>query len=366
MSTLEQKNVPLSADAVARLVDTARRTQQRGDTARARLLLQRLAQQNPDTVAVWQALADVAENDAERLEALERMAALEPKPQPQPRSYETQRLEVVEPPAPVVEPFPEPEPQADPLVWQPVSLTPSEPEPNPARQIRWPVYVIIAIALLILLLVALFRWSDLFAPQQSAAPPAPAPELSPVIPTLRDAATSAIPTSAPVGQSPVAASPQPTQAPPLPTRPLQPTQRPRLTAGTVIKEGEWDISLLRPEHALLLDGSIGSMQPQGRFALAIVSISNVNQVASRFPAELFTLEDEKGRRYRPVPGASTAYLTAFARGVNGDLSVEEEIPANAGFVSIPVIFDVPLDARDLRLFIGDTSVGWPLPGGANP
>jgi hypothetical protein len=149
---------------------------------------------------------------------------------------------------------------------------------------------------------------------------------------------------------------------------LQPTQRPRLTAGTVItdKKGEWDISLLRPEHALLLDGSIGSMQPEGRFALAIVSISNVNQVASRFPTELFTLEDEKGRRYRPVPGASTAYLTAFARGVNGDLSVEEEIPANAGFVSVPVIFDVPLDARDLRLFIGDTSVGWPLPGGANP
>ncbi|HEU5086409.1 MAG TPA: hypothetical protein VFT99_03150, partial [Roseiflexaceae bacterium] len=68
----------------------------------------------------------------------------------------------------------------------------------------------------------------------------------------------------------------------------------------------------------------------------------------------------------PTPGASAAYLATFGRGQYGDVSLDEVIPANAGNVSVPVIFDVPLDARDLRLYVGDEPTGWEFAAPATP
>jgi hypothetical protein len=120
----------------------------------------------------------------------------------------------------------------------------------------------------------------------------------------------------------------------------------------------WHASLIRPEHAVLLEGSIGALQPNGRFVLALVAVGNDSAAPAHIPPDLFTLVDGQGRRYLPIPGASTVYLDTYGRGQRGDLSMEEEIPPGGGNVSVPLIFDVPPDTRDLTLHIGDAVAGW--------
>jgi hypothetical protein len=120
--------------------------------------------------------------------------------------------------------------------------------------------------------------------------------------------------------------------------------------------------LLRPEYAVLLDGSIAMHQPKGRFVLVLVAIGNDGRVPARIPGDLFTLVDDQGMRYLPLPTASTAYLNTYGRGQRGDLSMEENIPPGGGNVSVPLIFDVPQNARDLTLHFGVAPGGWPIMG----
>jgi hypothetical protein len=113
---------------------------------------------------------------------------------------------------------------------------------------------------------------------------------------------------------------------------------------------------------LLLDGSIGTLQPQGRFALALVAVANGGALAETLPLELVTIVDAAGNRYQPELAASDVYLSTYGRGQVGDLSLREAIPPGAGNVSIPLIFDVPVGARDLYLVISGDTKGWRLPG----
>jgi hypothetical protein len=66
-----------------------------------------------------------------------------------------------------------------------------------------------------------------------------------------------------------------------------------------------------------------------------------------------------------VPTASTVYLNTYGRGQRGDLSLEEEIPPGGGNVSVPLIFDVLADARDLRLYVAGEPLGWAVGGAAS-
>jgi hypothetical protein len=111
---------------------------------------------------------------------------------------------------------------------------------------------------------------------------------------------------------------------------------------------------------VLLDGAIGTLQPRGRFVLALVVVGNDGATPARIPADLLTLVDAQGNSYQPVPAASTAFLAAYGRGQRGDLSMEEEIPTGGGNVSIPLIFDVPPTAHGLILRVSGASVGWPV------
>jgi hypothetical protein len=113
---------------------------------------------------------------------------------------------------------------------------------------------------------------------------------------------------------------------------------------------------------VVLNGPIGSRQPNGRFILALVAVGNGGATAAVAPETLFTLVDQRGNRYLPEPALSTLYLETFGRGVYGDFSLGEAIPAGIGQVSVPVIFDVPLDARGLSLHLGDSVAGWPVQG----
>jgi hypothetical protein len=132
----------------------------------------------------------------------------------------------------------------------------------------------------------------------------------------------------------------------------------------VIARGAWHASLLRPDYAVPLDGAIGTLQPRGRFILALVDIGNNGTAPARIPANLFSIQAGDGHRYLPVPAASTAYLEAYGHGQRGDLSMEEQIPSG-GNVSVPLIFDVPAAARELMLHVGDEPRGW-MVGDAAP
>ncbi len=159
-------------------------------------------------------------------------------------------------------------------------------------------------------------------------------------------------------QSPVATIAPTATATPSPTL----TPLPTLPAGTVILRDFWTLTLLRPDHAVILNGPIGSRQPNGRFVLALVAVGNGGAAATLAPPELFVLIDDQGVRYLPEPGLSTLYLETFGRGRYGDFSLDEAIPAGIGQVSVPVIFDVPVNARGLSLHLGDSVAGWPVLG----
>ena len=133
----------------------------------------------------------------------------------------------------------------------------------------------------------------------------------------------------------------------------------------MIVRSPWHISLLRPEYGVLLDGAIGSLQPHGRFALVLVTVGNDGTAPARIPPNLFTLEDNSGHGYKPLPAASTTYLNTYGRGLRGDLSMEEDIPPGGGNVSVPLIFDVLADAGDLRLHIAGEPLGWAVGGAAS-
>jgi hypothetical protein len=382
---------------VTSLLQTAARVRDRGDLPRARALLRALAAQAPGDWQVWQALADVAESDAERLDALQHLAALAEPPAPSvtrplPEVHGPQALPTIDaatratPSAPPADqPRRDLAPPADP-VWEAPRVSTAEDSAPPPGWFRshWLTYAFGALIVLLLigvLLVARDRLPTTGA-QPTPTPPLPgvgvgvpataAPSLPTAVllptaqPTNAPAGTldPAIPTAAPsLPTAVLLPTAPPTNAPagtPNPTIPTAAPVGPALAPGQVVQDGAWSITVLRPEHLLPLDGSIGATAPRGRFVLALLAVSNGGPSPARLPAERLVLTDSRGNRYTPAPGASSAYLAAFQRGVRGDLSLDEEIPAGAGIVSVPVIFDVPTDAAGVALRVGDAAAGWPV------
>jgi hypothetical protein len=195
------------------------------------------------------------------------------------------------------------------------------------------------------------------APSPATVAPTGAP-VTPIVPSLPAS------TLAPTFPPPPASTLAPTGAPVTPTVSLPPTSTPAptLPPGTVILRDVWTLTLLRPDHAVVLNGPIGSRQPNGRFILALVAVGNGGATAAVAPETLFALVDHRGNRYLPEPALSTLYLETFGRGVYGDFSLGEAIPTGIGQVSVPVIFEVPVDARGLSLHLGDSVAGWPVQG----
>ena len=203
--------------------------------------------------------------------------------------------------------------------------------------------------------------------QPEAGRPAPTPTLpgasqQPAVVGGAAPTATAVATSAEPSARPTPTAPEPTAtATPLP----QPTVPPNLAPGQVLTQAPWHASLLRPEYAVPLDGSIGPLQPHGRFMLVLVAVGNNGQAPARIPKDLFTLVDSRGSRYLPLPNASKIFLDTYGRGQRGDLSMEEEIPAGGGDLSVPLIFDVPQGARGLTLVFDDAHEGWAV-GDAAP
>ncbi len=396
-----QQLPPLPPEAVTTLLARARQIQKQGNDAGARTVLRALSARAPDDTRVWAMLAVLAETREERYHALSRLVAIDPANQPAqaalarlaPAAAHRPAHPAPEPvaePAPVTESAPESAPEPHRPVQQepapadrrpvlPPRYSPSESSyvmppaslvaeqaaypPLRRRQPRWPLFVVLGTgALIAIALIVLFpRWQrgDFAArpaatpalPGGAAASPtdAPAPSAAPTAAPTPPPSVTPVPTSAPA----TAVSPVETAATSAPgTESLQP--------GDIAQQGIWTASLLDAAYARVLDGSIGDLQPQGRFLLAMMVINNNGTTPAMLPEDFFTLIDTQGQRYRSRKVASTTFLNTFGRGQYGDLSLEEEIPAGVN-VTVPVIFDVPEGVSGLQLRVGGADIGWAMP-----
>ncbi|MBK9710929.1 MAG: hypothetical protein IPO81_06255 [Kouleothrix sp.] len=370
---------PLPPATVAALLETATRARRSGNIPAARALLRALSLQQPDSSQVWLALALVAETRIEQRRALERVIALDPAnslaqrglarigavdttaPPPQPAGGRvTRRLDDQAPEGEATIAAARDEAGARPAA----ALTPTAPSPEErAQALRWPLYAIIVASLIVVLVAALLLRPEWFA--RSASSPEPTPALGAGAPTAAPA--SAAPTIAASAAPAATAAAQPTLAPqpsatPGPTATPEPTMPPGLPPGEIVTQGQWHAILIRPDYAMLLEGSIGALQPRGRFLLALVAVGNDGAAPARIPSDLFAVVDREGNRYAPLPAASTAYLDSYGRGQRGDLSMEDAIPPDGGNKSVPLIFDIPQGARDLSLVVKGAPKGWAISG----
>jgi hypothetical protein len=377
----------MSAD-LERLLRIGVKAVRSGNTAAARGLFRALAREYPHDPRVWLGLAGSASDRNEQRYALEQVLLLDP--QNTSAHNGLARLNAALPPSVDLEPatLPPPPPEPHPVAAVAVNapqpsepvVEPADPGPDPAPQAsprdgHFPLLNQIAlgvIGLLALLLLALLLWPRV-APQQQAnptAPPALLPTIIPSGPPTTAPASNLAPTNPPVATEPAASSVA--QAPTLvatdeptltlPTTPAATPTPAMLSLGAVLERDGWRATLLRPDYALILDGAIGELQPNGRFVLALMAVSNGAAEPRTLPADLFNLTDSLQRRYAPLPNASSIYLATYGREY-GDQTLEEPFAAQSGMLSIPLIFDVPPDADGLMLTLRGSGPGWPITGG---
>lgn len=375
-----------------------------GNTPAARALFRALAREHPNEPRAWLGLAGCAETRDEQRHALEQVLHLNPQhaqaraalarlgpasapPATSPHPADTPIRPPLDaahrPPPPTYSPPPAtPPPASDaarhppPATYSPppaVVMAPTHAEtPSEESSAHFPTLNIIG-AIVIVLLLGTIGWligTTLQNTTRIGGLPSATPALVPVDPTAPIGAGAGTP-PAPTASAPAA----PTAAPPT-TRPAgstaitpptgstaQPAPSPAATLplGTILSYDGWQAVLLQPDYSLFLEGSIGDLRPNGRFILALLAISNDAATPRRIPSDLFVISDDSGRRYLPLPGASTAYLSVCGRGLCGDLALEDTLDAGSGMRTVPLIFDVPPGAANLTLTLSALSTaGWPI------
>jgi hypothetical protein len=359
-----------------------------GNRPAARSLFLALARENPDDVRVWVGLAGVAASRNEQREALERVVALDP-------SHERARLALARlNAAAAMQPA---SPRHTPVLAETMDAAassgvpwsaPAEVEPAHEQQAdeeperaAFPLLNAIALGLILLLLAALglILGRALLGGTDDATAPAAtaASDLQPTAALGRPVSTTAATAGGEIGAVPTVSLSVPSPTPELPspaaatapvqvaTPSLEQEQSLLLPMGTPIDYDGWTAVLVRPDDAVPLDGAIGDLQPNGRFVLAVVAVSNNSATPRVIPPDLFLLLDSSGRSYSPVPGASTTYLALYERAQRGDLALEDSFEPVLGLRSVPLIFDVAPDASGLRLTVnGAGPAGWPVGEGA--
>ena len=384
-----------SSDAVPSLLRTALQTYQRGEHAMARALVRRLAARYAEDPRVWMVLARVAETRAEQRMALERVLVFDPANQTALRGLA--RFDELNS-RPAAAPLPRSTPAAEhaaPPAYEDHAADETAAEES---EIRWPLYAVVGVALLVVLVAYLLLRPPSDTASGQPTPPlpgaiigaatsegaSPTPLLlapgageadvstttaagppAPTLPAvLGTASVTEVPLVAPsaitntgVAAAGTAEAPATTIAPTATEPPSGPTVAAQLPVGQLVTVGNWTTSLLRPTYATMLNGSIGALQPQGRFVLALMSVAN-SGAPQPIPENLFTLVDGQGRRYQPVPAASTAYIQTYGQAQAGDFSMEQPIPGGNRTWSVPIIFDVPSGVQSLTLQVGDTLPGW--------
>jgi hypothetical protein len=212
--------------------------------------------------------------------------------------------------------------------------------------------VIGALLLLGFLVGGYFLLNQLFGGNQQATnPTAPAATADPGLAPTDDplAGTGVV---SPTAELPTTPPEQPTEA--VPPTPEPPAGDPALSAipaivppNTPLDSNGWSYNFSQPNYATSIIGALNGIQPQGRFVVVLVLVSNTTGQGQVVPGDFFVLKDGQGRVYNSQPSVSTAYVIP---GVNADLSQEQPIPADGASYSVALLFDVAPDATSLVFF----------------
>jgi hypothetical protein len=133
--------------------------------------------------------------------------------------------------------------------------------------------------------------------------------------------------------------------------------------GAVLEANGWNFSFpnLCPLGCAAVVGpqiSGFSAQPGNTFVIVLVAVANNTGTPQPLPPDFFVIKDAQGNIYQPQPQVSSAYVI---RGVNADVGMEDQVPANGGTTSMPLVFEVKSGATNLVLFArSKTDQGWPL------
>jgi hypothetical protein len=156
----------------------------------------------------------------------------------------------------------------------------------------------------------------------------------------------------PTAELPTEPPEQPTEV--VPPTPEPPAGDPALSAipaivppNTPLDSNGWAYNFSQPNYATSIIGALNGIQPQGRFVVVLVLVSNTTGQGQVVPGDFFVLKDGQGRVYNSQPNVSTAYVIP---GVNADLSQEQAIPADGASYSVALLFDVAPDATNLVFF----------------
>lgn len=353
----------LTPDALEQWLTRGALAARRGDFVMARRIFRALSRRVPAERRVWIGLARVAESATEREEALRRAGFANAVHQSllpdlhhragitsffaqqsfavaSPQDTDAIPPSLVVSDTAVVQPQQVVSPQALP---QPQAVTPITDQQTRWRG-WWLLVVLLALGgwLIVVLVGQLFETapSVVTPPTQSAIGPLPSP-----LSAQTAVVTASVPTPSPPPPTPL---PLPSPSPLPDTNPF----------GRFVSYDGWQIGLLRPDDVVVVDDALGLLQSDGRLLIALIAVSNEASRERTLPAGLFTIEDETGQRYYPLPGASLRYLDQFGRGLYGDLALEDQFTAQSGLRSVPLLFELPRQRTPVRLWVGDKS--WEL------
>jgi hypothetical protein len=191
--------------------------------------------------------------------------------------------------------------------------------------------------------------TDPAAPAPTLDPAAPAPTTDPAAQPTADPAAP-VPTTDPAAQ-PTAdpAAPAPTAVPaPAPAGPDPAQANPAPVAiGTTLQADGWSYTYPQANYAVVLGKTAAGQTAQGNYVHVLTWIANNTGTAQAIPADFFVIKDAQGRVHTPQVKLSSALVN---RGVNADVGMEDNIPANGVTTSIYLVFDIPSGATDLTLF----------------
>jgi hypothetical protein len=309
-----------------------------GERAQARALFQALARRHPDHVKLLLWLAASLDSPAERRGALERVLEIDPQ-----NAVAQKGLAALDAAAGVA--------RFDLDSGDEAVLT-AEDSGRRLRLLQS--LVLLLVGLLMLMALLLLAWPAIGARRPTFIPASALPELPPtatlVLPTSGSALAEQVPTILPVPPT-EPRLPRPTEPAPVPSAP-----------GSFYEQDGWRYGVLAGTQSASL-GQIGALVPQGRFVVVRLIVANSGPTPRALnPADL-RLVDAQGRVYLPLPEASLEYLnSAGGRGVAGDLALSDLVPNSGGNVSVPLAFDVALDASGLLLVVGRGAqrVAWSL------
>lgn len=120
----------------------------------------------------------------------------------------------------------------------------------------------------------------------------------------------------------------------------------------------WEYGLYPDPNVVNGPIALAGVPPKGTYVIVLVTVANNTGKVQPLPANFFALLDDQGRRY-DVNVERSMKVYDNAPGSASDLGISNDVEANGVKTSIVLIYDVNLDATNLRLYGGSNlSQGW--------